>query len=50
MLLKHRRTQYKKTYCYQKLDIYYEKCLLTETLLIGAVRNQIDTCLRDYFL
>ena len=39
MPLKHRRTQYRKTYCYQELDIYCEKCLLTETLLSGGVRK-----------
>ena len=31
------------------IGIYYGKCLLTEKLLSGAVRTQIDTCIRDIF-
>ena len=50
MVLIHHITQCKKTYYYQKLCIYYETYQLTETLLSGEVRNQIDTCIRDYCL
>ena len=49
MLLKHHRTQYKKTYYYQKLGIYYDKYQLTEKLLSGVVRNLIDTCIIDNY-
>ena len=50
MLLRCHRIQCKRTYSYQKLGIDYEICQLPEALLSGAVRNLIDTCIRDYCL
>ena len=48
MPLTHHRTQCKKTYYYQRPGIYYERYQLTEKLLSGEVRSQIDTCIEDY--
>ena len=50
MLLTQNRRQYKKTCYYQKRDIYYERCQLTETLLNNEVEDQIDTYIKDYYL
>ena len=50
MILKRHRIQCKRTYYYQKLGIYYERCQLTETLLSGEVRNLVDTYNEDYCL
>ena len=44
----HHRRQDKKTCFCQKLDIYYERCRFTETLLNDEVGNQIDTYIKDY--
>ena len=48
MPLTHHRTHCKKTYYYQRPGIYYEIHQLTEKLLSGEVRSQIDTCIEDY--
>ena len=50
MLLTHHIRQYKKTCYYQKLDIYYERCRLSQTLLNDEVGNRIDTYIKDYYL
>ena len=50
MFLRRHRTQCKKTYYYQNLGIYYERCHLTETLLSGEIRDRINTYIRDYCL
>ena len=48
MPLTHHRTQCKKTYYYRRPGIYYERYQLTEKLLSGEVRSQIDTFIEDY--
>ena len=42
MLLKHQKTQYKKTYYYQKLGIYYEKYQSTEKLKFNLEHLNLD--------
>ena len=50
MLLRSHRNQCNGAYHYRKLGIFYERCQLTETLLSGEVRNQVDTCVIEYCL